>query len=211
MGHSLLVTRPSFDLTTRYLAVWAQKIIDIAKGKGDKVFDLDKKRANRQELESMIKRNKPTIIFFNGHGNYDVVAGQDNEALVRAKKNEEILKAKTVYALSCRSGKILGPNSVKSGADAYLGYDEDFVFLYDEKKRARPEQDKIVEIFLEPANQVMVSLLKNHTAQQAQANSKKSFAQRIRKFLSSQATSLESTAVRYLLWDMQHLVCCEKE
>lgn len=211
MKHCLLVTRPSFDLTTRYISAWAEKIIDIAKKKGNKVFDLDKKRANRKEFESMIKKNEPTIVFFNGHGDYDVVTGQDNEELVRADGNEKILKSKIVYALSCRSGKILGPSSVKSGADAYIGYDEDFIFLYDEKKRARPEQDKTAEMFLEPSNQVMVSLLKDHGPKEAHNNSKQSFARRIKKLLSSQSTALESAAVRYLIWDMQHLVCCEKE
>lgn len=211
MKHSLLVTRPNSDLTTRYISTWAEKIMDVAKEKGVKIFDLDKKRANRKEFESMMKKNEPTVVFFNGHGNDNVVKGQDNEELVRAGDNEKILKSKIVYALSCRSGKILGPSSVKSGADAYIGYDEDFIFLYDENKCTRPEQDKTVEIFLEPSNQVMVSLLKNHTPKEAHKNSKQSFARRIRKLLSSQSTALESSAVRYLIWDMQHQVCCEKD
>lgn len=210
MRHSLLVTMPNHDLTTRYISTWAEKIINIAKEKGDKIFILDKKRANRKEFESMIKKHEPAIIFLNGHGNYDVVAGQDNEELVRAGDNEKILKSKIIYALSCRSGKFLGPSSVKSGADAYIGYDEDFIFLYDENKRTRPEQDKTAEIFLEPSNQAMISLLKNHTPKEAHKNSRQSFARRIRKLLTSQSTALESSAVRYLVWNMQHQVCCEK-
>lgn len=211
MKHSLLVTRPNFDLTTRYISAWAKKIIALAREKGGAIFDLEKSRACRQEFESVIRKKEPTLIFLNGHGNYDIVCGQDNEELVRAGDNDKLLKSKFVYALSCRSGKILGPQSVKSGADAYIGYNEDFIFLYDEKKQTRPEQDKTVSLFLEPSNQVMVSLLKNHTAKEAYQNSKQSFAKRIRKFLSSQATTLESSAVRYLIWDMQHQVCCEKK
>lgn len=210
MKHSLLVTRPNFDLTTRYISVWAKKIIALAQEKGCDVFDLNKKRANRKEFESVIRKKGPTLVFLNGHGDYDVVAGQDNEKIVCAGNNEQLLKAKIVYALSCRSGKILGPSSIKSGADAYIGYDEDFIFLYDEKKRTRPEQDKTAEMFLEPSNQVMVSLLKNHTPKEAHKNSKQSFARKIKKLLSSQSTALESSAVRYLIWNMQHQVCCEK-
>lgn len=126
MNHRLLITRPNSDLTTRYISTWAKKIIDFAQEKGDIIFDLDKKRANRNELESMIAKNDPTIIFFNGHGDYDFVAGQNDEELIRAGDNTAVLKAKVVYVLSCRSGKILGPNSIKYGADAYIGYDEDF-------------------------------------------------------------------------------------
>lgn len=211
MKHSLLITRPSFDLTTRYISAWAKKIIMLAKEKGSIVFDLDKKRANRQEFESMIRKEEPSLIFLNGHGNYNLIAGQDNEELILAGKNERILKKKIVYALSCRSGKILGPSSIKSGAIAYIGYDEDFIFLYNERNQARPGQDKTAEIFLEPSNQVMVSLLKNHKPRESHQNSKKSFIRLIRRLLSSQSSSLESSAVRYLIWDMQHQVCCEKK
>lgn len=210
MQHSLLVTRPNFDLATRYFSIWAKKIVALAKEKGGVVFDLDKKRANRKEFESVLRKKKPSLVFLNGHGNYDTVAGQDNEELVRAGDNEKLLKSKIVYALACSSGKILGPSSIKSGADAYIGYREDFIFLYDENKRTRPEQDKTAEIFLRPSNQVMVSLLKNHTPKEAHESSKQSFIKRIRKLLSSQSTTLESSAVRYLIWNMQHQVCCEE-
>lgn len=210
MKRSLLVTRPNFDLTTRYISKWAKKIIALAKEKGGDVFDLDKNRANRKEFESVMRKKRPSLVFLNGHGDYNAVAGQDNEALIRADDNEGLLKSKIVYALSCRSGKILGPSSIKSGADAYIGYDEDFIFLYDETKRTLPEQDKTAEMFLEPSNQVMVSLLKEHTPKEAHLNSKRSFARQIKKLLSSQSTSLESSAVRYLIWNMRHQVCHEK-
>jgi len=39
----------------------------------------------------MIKRNEPTLIFLNGHGDYDLVAGQDNDKLVCAEENDGIL------------------------------------------------------------------------------------------------------------------------
>lgn len=84
-------------------------------------------------------------------------------------------------------------------------------FLYDETKQTRPEQDKTAQLFSEPSNQVMVSLLKNHTPKEAHKNSKQSFFRRIRKLLSSQSTALESAAVKYLIWDIQHQVCCEKK
>ena len=50
----LLVTRPNYDYTTRYISAWAKKIIDLAKSKGNIVLDLDKGRACKKELESMV-------------------------------------------------------------------------------------------------------------------------------------------------------------
>jgi hypothetical protein len=159
----------------------------------------------------MIGRIDPGLVFLNGHGNENQVTGQDNEALLSLGDNENILKDKTVYALSCRSGKLLGPGSIKSGTSSYIGYEEDFIFLYDEKRINRPREDKTAEIFLEPSNQVMISLLKGHTTKEAHKNSKQSFAKRIRKMLSSQSTRIESSAVRYLIWDMQCQVCHERK
>lgn len=210
MAHSLLVTRPNHDLTTRYISTWAKEIVKFAEEKDATVFDLPKARANRREFESMVRKNDPAFLFLNGHGDYSFVSGQDNEKLVDAKDNEEILKSKVVYALSCRSGKVLGPRGVQAGAEAYIGYDEDFIFLYDENQRFHPERDKTSELFKEPSNQVMVSLLKGHTPKEAHANSKQSYIRRIRKLLTSQNNPLESSAVKYLLWDMQHQVCCIK-
>lgn len=210
MVHSLLVTRPNHDLTTRYISTWAKEIVEFAQEKGATVFDLTKKRANRKEFESMVLKNDPAILFFNGHGDYGFVSGQDNEKLVCAQDNEGLLKSKVVYALSCRSGKALGPSAVQAGAEAYIGYDEDFIFLYDENQRFHPERDKTSELFKDPSNQAMVSLLKGHTPKEAHANSKQSYIRRIRKLLTSQTSLSESSAVKFLLWDMQHQVCCIK-
>jgi len=211
MSNSLLATRPNFDLTTRYISAWAEEIIKIAKSKNKQVFDLSKKRANRKEFESMVRKHNPDLVFLNGHGNETQVAGQNDEILLSLKGSRSLLKNKTIYALSCKSGKVLGPESVKSGANSYIGYTEDFIFLYDEKMINRPKEDKTAEMFLEPSNQVMVSLLKDHSAKEAHENSKQSFIKRIRKMLSSQSTRIESSAVRYLIWNMQYQVCYEKK
>ncbi|TAN33240.1 hypothetical protein EPN28_02815 [Patescibacteria group bacterium] len=211
MNHKILITRPNYDLTTRYISSWAKNIIKFAEEKGSVVLDLEKERANRKEFESMIRKHEPPLIFLNGHGDYDLVTGQEEDVLVRVGDNETLLDSKVVYALSCRSGKKLGPESVKRGAKAYIGYKEDFIFLYNEEQKSRPEQDKTAEIFSEPSNQVMVSLLKNHTAKEACKKSKESYFRRIRKLLYSKATSAESAVVRFLIWDMQNLVCYEQE
>jgi len=159
----------------------------------------------------MLEKHNPGIVFLNGHGNENQAAGQNNEILLSFGENEKVLENKSVYALSCRSGKLIGSGSIKFGASSYIGYEEDFIFLYDEKRINRPKEDKTAEIFLEPSNQVMISLLKDHTAKEAYENSKQSFAKHILKMLSSQSTRIESSAVRYLIWDMQCQVCHERK
>lgn len=93
MPKRLLVTRPQYggDGGIYYLFHWSTIYIKFAKTKGNDVLDLDKKRANRKELTSIIKKTKPHLICFNGHGSYNSITGQDGETLVGMNDNEKIL------------------------------------------------------------------------------------------------------------------------
>lgn len=207
MNRRILVTRPSSDRTTKYISAWAKKVIDLATSKGDIVLDLEKQRATRQEFESMVRKHDPSLVFLNGHGTNDCVTGQNEQVLVQTGVNEDILRGRVIYALSCCSASGLGPRSIQIGAAAYIGYTEDFIFLYDESTRTRPHLDKTAELFLDPSNQVAVSLVKGHTAGEAHESSKQAFVRNIRKLLSSEASATESAAIKYLFWDLQAQVC----
>ncbi len=171
------------------------------------MLDLENHRATRKEFESMVRKHDPTFIFFNGHGANDCITGQHEQVLVQTGVNEGILGGRVIYALSCCSASGLGPRSIQTGAAAYIGYKEDFIFLYDESLRTRPHLDRTAELFLDPSNQVAVSLVKGHTAGEAHESSKQAFVRNIRKLLSSEASATESAAVKYLFWDMHAQVC----
>ncbi|HBL39683.1 TPA: hypothetical protein DDZ10_03370 [Candidatus Uhrbacteria bacterium] len=207
MNKRLLVTRPNFDRTTRYVSVWAKDVIKVAEQKGFTVLDLVGKRANRREFEGMVRKHKPSFLFLNGHGSADAITGQNEEPLVEVGVNADVLKGAVTYALSCSSGKTLGVQAVAHGADAYIGYREEFIFLFDEAMRTRPGQDELAAHFSTSSNQVALSLLKGHTAKEAHENSRQSFARSMRKLLTSEATDRESAAIRYLFWNMRHQVC----
>ncbi|MDD5527833.1 MAG: hypothetical protein PHO56_02535 [Patescibacteria group bacterium] len=209
MNNKLLLTRPNHDQTVRYISTWAERVKNFAEERDFNVLDLKNGRAKRKYLESMLKKQDPSLVFLNGHGDNSVITGQDNEILAAVGDNEKIFDSRVIYSLSCCSGKELGPALVKNGAKAFIGYKEKFIFVYDEKCRTRPEQDAVVDNFLDPSNQVMISLIKGHTPKDSCLNAKKSFFRNIQKMLSSQSSSLENSAVRYLIWDMQNLVCLE--
>ena len=189
---SLLVTRPNHDDTTRYISAWAKIIVDTAKDAGNKVLDLDGDRASAKEVKSMLEKRSPKAIFFNGHGSDICVTGQNNEVLIEAGKNDYLLKDKIIYALSCRSAQVLGPASIKKGTSSYIGYIEDFIFMYSPENMAKPLEDKTAELFLNPANQVMVSLLKGQTAFDSHVNAKKYFVRKIQRLLTSEAAARDS-------------------
>jgi hypothetical protein len=204
--HKILVTRPSSDVTTRYISVWAEKTMTTLIAKGCKIFDLVKERANKTNFEGMIKKHSPALIFLNGHGNSDCVTGHNEEVLIKADENESILENTITYALSCSSGKILGPKAVGVGAKAYIGYENEFIFLHSKDKIRHPGEDKTAEMFLGPANHTVLSLAKGHTVSEACNDTKKYFYKNMRKLLTSESSFEDQQYIRYLIWDMQSLV-----
>lgn len=208
---TLVITRPDHDITTSYLCYWCKEILEQAEKTNTKVVDLKSKRANKKEFESVMKKVKPSLILLNGHGSDDSITGIDNEILLKAGENVNLLENAISYAVSCSSAKKLGQESVKQGAKAYIGYTDEFVFLLDETKITRPLEDKTAQLFLEPSNQVAVSLLKNHTAKEAYERSKKHFRKNIQRLLTSESKQEDTEALPYLLWDMNHQVCLGDE
>ncbi len=205
MNKILLITRPKHDPIVRYLFHWSKKIIELAREKSVAVLNLEGERANYKEVESMLQKKEPSLVFFNGHGGDDCIKGHNDEVLLGVGKNEELLVSKIVYALSCRSGKQLGHESIKKGALGYIGYDDDFVFVVDPDKISEPLRDETAELFLEPSNQIMVSLIKGHSIEDSHQRSKKAFRESAIKVASSE--SHNNYLIPYLLWDMQHQVC----
>ena len=105
----------------------------------------------------------------------------DDEKLVAVGDNETILAATLVYALSCRSARVLGVRSVAKGARTYIGYRDDFIFLLTTAKQTRPAADRLAALFFNPSNPVVLSLLKDHSVHEAYAKAKRNYARTIRK------------------------------
>ncbi len=201
----MLITRPEHDDTTHYLSYWSKNSIEIAQARGITVFDLSREKANRNKTEGILAKQNPKLVIFNGHGKEDAVRGHKNEPLIIAKQNETLLKEKITYAISCRSGKKLGPESIKQGAKAYLGYEEDFIFFYEPKKITEPLNDKTAELFLEPSSEAILSLIKGNTVEEAEKRTKNMFKENMKKLLSSESTNADASMARYLWWNMKHL------
>lgn len=207
MPKILLITRPQGDLGLKYLEHWSEKIIDAAKNKGALVLDLKHKRAARKELESVIRKKSPHIIIFNGHGDYDLLTGQFQEPLVIATENVQILAGSIVYAVSCRSAKILGEQAVLKSAKAYIGYKENFIFHYNESSVYKPLLDEKAKLFLEPSNQVAISLLKGRTTQESFVSSQKFWIRNLQKLLVKQYEPGNTALISSVYHNFKHQVC----
>ena len=202
MSSTYLITRPEHDDTTYYLSNWSKETIKLAEERGFKVLDLHREKANKKEFEEKVKKLSPKLIMLNGHGNFDLVTGNRNETIVKVGVNEGLLKSKIVYALSCKSAKILGPKSIEAGALNYTGYEDDFIFVYEPEQFSRPLSDKTAELFLSPSNLFIESLIKGNSVEEAFEKSKNA----LKKSLSKAVSTLENdpTAARFLWWNLMN-------
>jgi len=83
------------------------------------------------------------IIIGAGHGDVDTFTGQ-NEAILLEVGNYDPreVKGKVIKLLSCQTGVELGPDLVKNGCAAFMGYTDDYVWVMDSDLASTPWADK---------------------------------------------------------------------
>jgi hypothetical protein len=167
---------------------------------------LEAEKVNTTTLESYLKKQNPKLVALNGHGGPDVVYGQDHKPLIKADQNLAILKDRIIHVLACNAGKVLGPACIKSGTKAWLGYKRKFLIPFDKNKYFIPLEDNLAASALEPALEVVRSLIKGNTVRDAFNNSQRAFAKSIAKLLLSTATLEENSALFAVFHDMENQI-----
>ncbi len=195
---NLLVTRPNHDETTDALAQWAGQIIKLAKEKQLTVLDLFSNKATRKMFLSYLHKH-PILIFLNGHGNSDVIMGQNNEPLLSATDEIRELVKSVLYARSCEAGRILGPTLITKGLRTFIGYKRKFFFFRSSDHTTHPLKDPYAKQFLEPSNRVVSTLLKGHSVVEAYQRSQTEMRRNFQKMLIS-SESFESRLMAPYLW-----------
>ncbi len=199
----LLITRPKYDIVTKYFFAWSEEILNMAKQKGMTVCDLRERKATRRSFDSYAAKLRPSVICLNGHGNADMIAGQDDEPLVDASS---ALPGAMVYARSCDAGERLGPELIGRGTRAFIGYRRKFMFGYLTDFLTRPKEDPIAALFMEPSNLAVSTLIKDHSADEAHRRSREAMFRNYRKMICSTASFEERYASRWLWGNIRHQV-----
>jgi len=170
---NVLFSRPCDDVTLSYLYYYSKELISESNQLGHKTINKERKDANKKIILSVIEKQKPELIMFNGHGSPEEICGHKQEVIISATKNPEVLKNTVVYSLSCSSASILGPKSVEKGAISFIGYEFDFALGKDPESEASPKHDKIAKLFLEPSNILFSSLLNKKNVKTSVEKAKK--------------------------------------
>ena len=108
------------------------------------------------------------IIIMTGHGNVDVITGQNEAVILQVGKYDpKEVRGKVIKLLSCQAGVELGPDLVANGALAVLAYKDDYVWVTDADLAANPWTDKMAATSLMPVIDGLNALLDGKTAREA--------------------------------------------
>ncbi len=224
MTCKVFVTRPDHDDETKYLYEYSKEYIKFIENKDIQLISFSENKCSRENVEKLILKQNPNLIVFNGHGNEEVICGcKENEdrnvltikirdsqrdEIIIDMKNKEILKSKIIYSVACSSAKKLGMKVAKSHTKtAFIGYEEEFIFLMDTRKMCKPLSDQIARPFLESSNQVVISLLKGETTGEAYNKSQVTFQKWIDYFQSEKAALHDSISIAWILFSNKE---CQK-
>ena len=198
MKKSILITLPRYDDVTEYLSEFSKGLFEEAKKREINMRPLRDKEATRTNFERTLQKLPCGMVFLNGHGSNSQILGHEREVLLDSD-NIAMLKDKIVYARSCESGGELGKTFSNESKGCFIGYKRKFRFLADSEWTANPSKDPVASLFIEPSNQVAVTLMKGHTSQEAYDNSKMHMLKSIKSVLKSEIQ--ESFIISSELWN----------
>lgn len=165
-----IITLPNYDDATSYLYHYSKKIVKEAESIGIKIIQFSRPRLRRRNVEKSIKKLNPSLVLFNAHGNDFAIYGDrinnEEEAIIIEKENHYLLEGRITYARACWAALSLGKACTKNGG-CFIGYKTPFSFWINQNKSATPLRDENAKLFLEPSNQIALSLLKKKTAHEA--------------------------------------------
>lgn len=182
MVKQFLITRPQHDKETSYLYSFSKAIVAIAKeDKQIRLTELAGNRANRENVEASFLTSDKTLAFFNGHGDEMIVFGH-NDKPVLDQSNASLTKNKIVYALACSSLVGLGKLAIKEGARAYVGYEDEFMWVGDPSRSASPDKDKNSVPFRRACHFLIHSLMGGLAVKEVIKRTRKEYKKLIRSY-----------------------------
>ena len=99
---------------------------------GFTVYELNGADATQQNLMATILAFNPDLIVADGHGDVNVLSGQNREIVLRACTNDQILSGTATAAISCLTAQQLGPSARKKTAQSYAGFVNEFRWIVTE-------------------------------------------------------------------------------
>jgi len=157
-----LLLVPDYDLATRSASGFILRWISPRMAPIQLYSILDRR------LPFRLSAPQSDIIIGVGHGGPDVLAGQNSGVILKVGQyNPKEIEGKVIKLLACQTGVTLGPDLIDNGAECYMGYVDDYVWIVDEDVIGTPWNDALAIPCLEPVVDGINALLDGQTAEEA--------------------------------------------
>jgi len=128
------------------------------------LIDLYGEDATKDKIFETIQMEKPVLAVLAGHGNADTYTAQNEEVVLKACENDEVMAGTVSHFLSCSVGQELLPSMVEKGAVGTIGYIVDFIFMVDTNYSV--EEDPLAEPFKDVTVTIIRKLLEGASLQE---------------------------------------------
>jgi hypothetical protein len=182
------------SVTTPFASYRIAKVHPVFVSKGYNVVVNKDTNDTKINFETIAKKPLTVYVSGIGHGNYDVYTGHAGEYLLRkGTYDASVVKDKAFHFLSCKTAAQLGPDTITKGANCYMGYNENFTFVWDSPTTPINE----VELFQKCDSTFDLYMANGFTAQQA-------YNATIACFNGAIAMVPGTTAASWLTYDRDH-------
>lgn len=160
MKQVVLFTRPTHDVATSCLHHFSDNLIKEIKTMGEfTVIDLQDGDVTKENFEKAIAKVNPRLVILNGHGSKESICGHNNN-IILDEKNINLLESRITYAVACDSCEHLGEIAIDKGlAEAYIGYEAQFMVVVDPSRSSTPSKDENLKVFIKPYAAMILSLI----------------------------------------------------
>lgn len=200
---SAVVFRSNYEIATQLLSAYMQTVVDRAKQRGFNVVDLEGADATQMNFFNALDANDPLLVVAGGHGNETTFHGQNDELILQACTNDEVMSGREGIFNSCSVGVALGPSMVSKTAQWFAGWRADYIFMYQEN--VDPLQDEVARPFMECIIQPALTRLDGGGASQVYSATIAKFNTEIAKLWGS-VDPTASEMITYLIHDRDNFM-----
>jgi hypothetical protein len=149
---TVLFFRPNNDLAMQYASSWLGSAVSEATTRGFDVIDMVNEACTYDNLKTMIETEEVEVVIAGGHGGPSLFTGYEQQMVLQACQNDQIMNGTISHFLSCLIGQQLLPSIVSKGGVFTIGYIIEFQFMVDtnfpveEDPYAEPFKDCTVAI-----------------------------------------------------------------
>lgn len=176
--------RANYEEATRILSTYMQLVVDEANSRGLNVIDLEGYQATKTNFFDNIQLYDPLLVICAGHGNESGFYAQNDENVLRACTNDQIMSGREGIFNSCSVGVVLGPSMVNKTARWFAGWRADYLFMYD-PEASDPLDDMYARPFMECIIQPALTRLRTDNLTAIVSDTKNLFNSKIAEWWNS--------------------------